>query len=66
MIKESKNIDFSTSGKELSDQDFARISEWILDNKKKKTSPSPKRRLLKKRISPGKTPASIGILRNAD
>ena len=29
MIKELKSIDFYTTGKQPSDQDFARISEWI-------------------------------------
>ena len=35
MIKEAKNIDFYTTGKELSKEDFARISEWIGKDKKK-------------------------------
>ena len=29
MIKEAKNVDFLTSGREPSAEDFARISEWI-------------------------------------
>ena len=29
MIKEVKNIDFYTTGRQPSEQDFARISEWI-------------------------------------
>lgn len=33
MIKEAKNIDFYTSGKEPSKQDFVRISEWIRKRK---------------------------------
>lgn len=40
MIKEAKHIDFYTSGKEPSVQDFARISDWI--HKKKKNASLPK------------------------
>lgn len=36
MIKEEKNIDFYTSGRQLSDQEFARISKWIKKDKEKK------------------------------
>lgn len=36
MIKEAKNIDFLTTGRQPSDQDFARISEWIKRDKQKK------------------------------
>lgn len=35
MIKESKNIDFYTTGRQPSDHDFARISEWIRKKKEK-------------------------------
>ncbi len=43
MVKEAKNIDFYTTGRQPSEQDFARISEWIRkkkekDNKAKKTT----------------------------
>ena len=41
MVKEPKNIDFVTSGRQPSRQDFARISEWI--RKKKQTSSRPKK-----------------------
>jgi hypothetical protein len=37
MIKEAKNVDFYTTGRQLSDQDFARISEWIRKDKQKRT-----------------------------
>ena len=37
MIKESKNIDFYTTGRQPSEQDFARISEWIKKNKQKQS-----------------------------
>ena len=36
MIKEAKNVDFYTTGRQPSDQDFARISEWIRKDKEKK------------------------------
>lgn len=36
MIKEPKNIDFYTTGRQPSEQDFIRISEWIKKNKKRK------------------------------
>lgn len=38
MIKESKNVDFYTTGRQPSDQDFARISEWIRKDKQKRSS----------------------------
>ncbi len=34
MVKEAKNIDFYTTGRQPSDQDFERISEWIRKRKK--------------------------------
>lgn len=36
MIKEGKNIDFYTTGRQPSEQDFARISELIKKEKGKK------------------------------
>ncbi len=33
MIKEAKNIDFYTTGKQPSEHDFARITEWIKKDK---------------------------------
>lgn len=36
MIKEGKNIDFYTTGRQPSEQEFARISEWIKKDKAKK------------------------------
>lgn len=38
MIKEPKNIDFFTTGRQPSEQDFARISEWIRKDKQKQTT----------------------------
>jgi hypothetical protein len=54
MVKEAKNIDFYTSGRQPSEQDFARISEWI--RKKKETASNPKRRLVKKPLKPSYSP----------
>jgi hypothetical protein len=34
MVKEAKNIDFYTTGRQPSAQDFKRISEWIRKKKK--------------------------------
>ena len=36
MIKEPKNIDFFTTGRQPSEQDFIRISEWIKKDKQRK------------------------------
>ena len=38
MIKESKKIDFYTTGRQPSEDDFARISEWIKQEKQRKKS----------------------------
>jgi len=38
MIKEAKNIDFYTTGRQPSPQDFKRISEWIRKNKEKQVT----------------------------
>jgi hypothetical protein len=35
MIKETKNIDFYTTGRQPSEQEFARISEWIRKKKER-------------------------------
>lgn len=42
MVKESKKLDFSTTGRQLSDRDFFRISEWIKKRKSKKAARSKK------------------------
>ena len=48
MIKEAKNIDFYTTGRQPSEQDFKRISEWIRQKKEKankeKKSPTSKKK----------------------
>ena len=38
MVKEPKNIDFYTTGRQPSEQDFIRISEWIKKDKQRKSS----------------------------
>jgi hypothetical protein len=38
MIKEAKNVDFFTTGRQPTEQDFARISEWIKRDKQKSTA----------------------------
>jgi hypothetical protein len=38
MIKEAKNVDFYTTGRHPSEQDFARISEWIKQDTKKQAA----------------------------
>ncbi len=42
MIKEPKNIDFHTSGRQLSNEDFALISQWIATDKKKQSGKTMK------------------------
>ncbi len=37
MIKEAKNVDFFTTGRQPSEQYFAHISEWIKQKKNKET-----------------------------
>ena len=37
MIKEAENIDFYTTGRQPSEKDFARISEWIRKKKERKS-----------------------------
>lgn len=44
MIKEAKKIDFYTTGRQLSEQDFARISEWISKKKKEHKKSQPKKK----------------------
>lgn len=50
MIKEAKNIDFYTTGRQPSEQDFARISEWIRTDKEKHNL--HKRKTLRKKSTP--------------
>lgn len=57
MIKEEKNIDFYTTGRQLSEQEFAQISKWIKKNKKTQTL-NRKKRLQRKNTSHNKLAAS--------
>ena len=41
MVKEPKNVDFYTTGRQPSEQEFARISEWIKQDKQKKAARKP-------------------------
>lgn len=42
MIKEPKHIDFYTSGRQLSKEDFALISQWIASDKQKQSEKATK------------------------
>ncbi len=48
MIREAKNIDFYTTGRQPSRQDFARISEWI--NKDKEKQNLSRKKTLRKKV----------------
>lgn len=50
MIQEPKNVDFVTTGRQPSEADFARISEWIRQDKSRKKSASVKTATTRKRI----------------
>ena len=52
MIKEPKNIDFYTTGRQPSAQEFIRISEWIKKDKKRKETQKTSKQPVKKRTSP--------------
>jgi hypothetical protein len=47
MIKEEMNIDFMTTGRQPSEEEFLRISEWI--KKKKKAIDRPKKKSAEKK-----------------
>ncbi len=47
MIKEPKNIDFYTTGKQPTKRDFKCISEWIKNDKKRKNSKNGINQLIK-------------------
>jgi hypothetical protein len=44
MIKEPRNVDFYTTGKQPSEQDFARISAWIKKNRQQQATRKLKQR----------------------
>lgn len=48
MVKEPKNIDFTTTGRQLSDKEFSDISNWIKKRKKQLKS-ADKRRASKRK-----------------
>lgn len=41
MIKEPKDVDFYTTGRQPSEEEFARISQWIKQDKQKKAARKP-------------------------
>ncbi len=56
MIKEAKNVDFYTTGRQPSEQDFARISEWIKKDKQKQASRKGASQAARQSTSPNKVP----------
>lgn len=42
MVKEPKNVDFYTTGRQPSEQEFARSSKWIKQDKQKQAARKPK------------------------
>lgn len=60
MIKEAKNVDFYTTGRQPSDQDFARISDWIRKDKEKKSRKKVGNKLKDKSKSPNIALAPVG------
>lgn len=60
MIKEAKNIDFYTTGRQPSEQDFARISEWIKKEKQKHRSHKQTKQGQDKSTSPNTSIAKSG------
>ena len=49
MVREPKNIDFYTTGRQPSDQDFIRISEWIKKDKQRKSTTKVIKRSIKQK-----------------
>jgi hypothetical protein len=49
MIKEPKNIDFYTTGKQPTERDFTRISEWIKKDKKRKDTKPAQKQVVKQK-----------------
>jgi len=60
MVREPKNVDFVTTGRELSEEEFTRISEWIKQDKQKKAARKPA-----KPVPAAKLPALPGSSREA-
>ena len=56
MIKEAKNADFYTTGRQPSEQEFALISEWInKDTQKQATRKGTKMTIVKRYLAPQTT-----------
>lgn len=51
MIKEAKNIDFYTTGRQPSEEEFIRISEWIKHDKRKSRTPKLTEQLAKRKLT---------------
>ncbi|MBO9562326.1 MAG: hypothetical protein J7621_06100 [Niastella sp.] len=49
MVKEPKNIDFVTTGKQPTEQEFALVSEWIKKKKEQDKARRSKSRLAKRK-----------------
>ncbi len=47
MVKEPKNIDFYTTGRQPSNEDFDKVSEWI--KKQKQAAKTPKKQAAKQK-----------------
>lgn len=50
MIREPKNVNFVTTGREFSEEEFARISEWIKQDKQKKAARKPAKSALAAKV----------------
>ena len=59
MIKKEKIVDFYTTGRQLSEQEFAHISEWIKKDKEKQFL-NREKQLRGKNVSPNKIISAIG------
>jgi hypothetical protein len=49
MVKEPKNIDFVTTGKQPTEKEFALVSEWIKKKKEQGKARRAKSRLVKRK-----------------
>lgn len=61
MIKEAKNVDFITTGRQLTEQDFALISDWIKIDKQKKSAHKTTKQPSKGGTSPHRGLAKGGL-----
>lgn len=58
MIKEEKNIDFYTTGRQPSEEEFAQISQWIKKDKKEQLL-NRRKKLQRKKTSNNKLAAGL-------